>query len=70
MKIVSNKRYDELVQAKKDIDILHQLFRRRKVCDCSDHISKEAYRLGIPLHSTTNAIYALMDKYYNEIDKL
>lgn len=64
MKILSDKRYDEMVKAKQELDILHQLFRRRK--GCGNHASKEAYRLGIPLHSATNAIYDVMDRYFSE----
>ena len=67
MNILSNKRYDELVQAKQELDILHQLYRRRKGCD--NHISKEAKKLGIPYDYTTNEIYAVMDKYFSEIEK-
>ena len=67
MTILSNKRYDELIQAKQELDTLHRLFIVRK--NCGNYVSKEAKNLGIPYDSTTNEIYAVMDKYFNETEK-
>lgn len=64
MKILSNKRYDELIQAKQELDTLHRLFILRN--NCVKYASKEANKLGIPFGSFSNSIYAIMERYFNE----
>lgn len=57
------KEMDELVQAKKEMDLIWAIHKENKTCTILE--SKKAHNIGLEYGSRGNVIYSIVEKYYN-----